>query len=201
MFPSRSIAGIVNPFRCRANLKQTSQSRSDYGLGLSHFLYETLQDPLKLFPPQSLAAPPDLASLTTFSKREPQPVGADGPRRGSRSFLFFSQMKHTVHRTPLYRYIARKKLLPPPLGHHRALGIVLLQGPSGVRFPMSEVPLYRRRAHHHSQVSFFRVRGRLSARVVSVSCIQKDYGGAWLIKNNAPLGPYSRNMPRALWWS
>jgi len=27
------------------------------------------------------------------------------------------------------------------------------------------------------------------------------YRGTSLIRNNAPLGPYSRTMPRALWWS
>ena len=27
------------------------------------------------------------------------------------------------------------------------------------------------------------------------------YRGTSLITNNAPLGPYSRNMPKALWWS
>ena len=27
------------------------------------------------------------------------------------------------------------------------------------------------------------------------------YKGTSLIRNSAPLGPYRRNMPRALWWS
>ena len=27
------------------------------------------------------------------------------------------------------------------------------------------------------------------------------YRGTSLIRNSAPLGPYSRTMPRALWWS
>jgi len=26
------------------------------------------------------------------------------------------------------------------------------------------------------------------------------YRGTSLIRNSAPLGPYSRTMPRALWW-
>jgi len=30
---------------------------------------------------------------------------------------------------------------------------------------------------------------------------QDAYRGTSLIRNSAPLGPYSRNMPRALWWS
>jgi hypothetical protein len=30
---------------------------------------------------------------------------------------------------------------PPPLGHHRALGVVLLQGPGEALFLVSEVPL------------------------------------------------------------
>jgi len=37
-------------------------------------------------------------------------------------------------------YLAYKKP-PPPSDHHRPLGIVLLWGPRGVRFLMSEVPL------------------------------------------------------------
>ena len=28
-----------------------------------------------------------------------------------------------------------------------------------------------------------------------------QYGGTSLIRHSAPLGPYSRNLPRALWWS
>ena len=27
------------------------------------------------------------------------------------------------------------------------------------------------------------------------------YRGTWLKRNRAPLGPYSRTMPRAVWWS
>ena len=30
---------------------------------------------------------------------------------------------------------------------------------------------------------------------------QDVYRGTSLIRNGAPLGPYSRNVPRALWWS
>ena len=33
-----------------------------------------------------------------------------------------------------------------------------------------------------------------------VNCIE-NYRGTSLIRSSAPLGPYSRNMPRALWWS
>jgi len=40
-----------------------------------------------------------------------------------------------------YMYLAHKKLPPPPPDHRRALGIVLLQGPSSRQFLMSEVPL------------------------------------------------------------
>ena len=28
-----------------------------------------------------------------------------------------------------------------------------------------------------------------------------DYRGTSLIRNSAPLGPYSRTIPRVLWWS
>ena len=38
-------------------------------------------------------------------------------------------------------YLAHKKT-PTPLDRHRSLGMVLLQGPRGVRFLISEVPLY-----------------------------------------------------------
>ena len=31
--------------------------------------------------------------------------------------------------------------------------------------------------------------------------VPASYRGTSLIRNSAPLGPYSRNMPRALWWS
>jgi hypothetical protein len=31
--------------------------------------------------------------------------------------------------------------------------------------------------------------------------IRMDYRGNSLIRNIAPIGPYSRTMPRALWWS
>jgi hypothetical protein len=39
-------------------------------------------------------------------------------------------------------YLAHKQH-PPPQDHHTALGIVLLQGPTGEDFLMSEVPLPR----------------------------------------------------------
>ena len=35
---------------------------------------------------------------------------------------------------PLQGYLAHKKQAPPPPGHHRALGIVLLYGPRGCSF-------------------------------------------------------------------
>ena len=40
-------------------------------------------------------------------------------------------------------YLAHKKHPQPPLDRHRALGIVLLQGPRGALFFMSEVPMQR----------------------------------------------------------
>ena len=40
-------------------------------------------------------------------------------------------------------HLAYKKQ-PSPQDHHRALGTSLLQGPRGVLFLISEVPLYRR---------------------------------------------------------
>ena len=42
----------------------------------------------------------------------------------------------------LQGYLAHKNPPPPPLDHHRAPGIVLLEGPRGGGGLMSEVPLY-----------------------------------------------------------
>ena len=44
--------------------------------------------------------------------------------------------------TSLYRVTSLIRNSPPSQGHHRALGTVLLQGPGGALFLMSEVPLY-----------------------------------------------------------
>ena len=41
-----------------------------------------------------------------------------------------------------YRGAALIRNSPPPLVFHRALGIVLLKGPTGALFLMGEVPLY-----------------------------------------------------------
>jgi len=41
----------------------------------------------------------------------------------------------------------------------------------------------------------------LSMRYKSVNFRAKKYKGTSLIRNSAPLGPYSGTMPRALWWS
>jgi len=39
-------------------------------------------------------------------------------------------------------HLAHKKQPPHPQGHHKALGMVLLEGARGALFLMSEVPLY-----------------------------------------------------------
>ena len=31
--------------------------------------------------------------------------------------------------------------------------------------------------------------------------VERDYRGTSLMRKRTPLGPYSRTMPRALWWS
>ena len=41
----------------------------------------------------------------------------------------------------LYRGTSLMRKRPPPKGHLRALGIAILQGPTGRRFLMGEVPL------------------------------------------------------------
>jgi len=48
-----------------------------------------------------------------------------------------------VARKALYRGISLIRDINPLQGHHRALGIVLLQSPKGALFLMSEVSLYR----------------------------------------------------------
>ena len=51
---------------------------------------------------------------------------------------------------------------------------------------MSEAPLYH---------TFVGVGGELVSRNPPSVEVQ-----GYLARNNAPLGPYSRTMPRALWW-
>ena len=57
---------------------------------------------------------------------------------------------------------------------------------------MSEVPL------HHAHTAS-RTPGAKEARALAP--LPSQYRGTSLKRNSAPLGPYSRNMPRALWWS
>ena len=54
-------------------------------------------------------------------------------------------------------------------------------------FLMSEVPLY--------------MAAMLISTQASLLSADASYRGASLIRNCAPLGPYSRIMPRALWWA
>ena len=55
---------------------------------------------------------------------------------------------------------------------------------------MSEVPLYTVNAWQPA----------LAATEYSLSMQRADYRGITLIRNRAPLRPYSRIMSRALWW-
>ena len=69
-----------------------------------------------------------------------------GPRRGR--FLMSevplcSANTNTASNNTLQGYLAHKKNRTPPKDGHRSLGMVLLQGPRGWRFLMSEVPLSR----------------------------------------------------------
>ena len=46
------------------------------------------------------------------------------------------------------------------------------------------------------------VSGSLEGGASNVELPGRDaYRGTWLIRNGTPLGPYSSNMPRALWRS
>jgi len=52
--------------------------------------------------------------------------------------------------------------------------------------------------------AWFMVRGsgfRVQGLEVIVWCLGAGYRGTSLIRNNASLGPYSRTMHRAVWWS
>ena len=70
---------------------------------------------------------------------------------------------------------------------------VPLHRPLGARYPyrgtsiMSEVPLYRPQFAEPGIVSASKMRGL--------------YRGTSLVRNNPSLGPYSRIVSRALWWS
>ena len=56
---------------------------------------------------------------------------------------------------------------------------------------------------YHSTLGFRvtkkKKKGGVCTGAVTTPCVQ--YRGTSRIRNRAPLGPYSRNMPRALWWS
>ena len=82
----------------------------------------------------------------------------------------------------LQGYLAHKQT-PTPLGLPRTLGIGLRQGPRGVRFLVSEVPLYAS------------IRGNRRERK-----LERKYRGTSLIRNTPLLRPYSGTIPRILWW-
>ena len=42
--------------------------------------------------------------------------------------------------------------------------------------------------------------GRKASPVLTSAARRFQYRDTWLIRNIATLGPYNRNMPRALWW-
>ena len=99
----------------------------------------------------------------------------------------------------------------PPPRTHRALGIVLLQGPRGGMFLMSEIPLYRTsgigaggRKVKVPLSSEYGTYTTVKARFwpcFQVKVVKNCYSGTSLVRNSAPLEPYSRNMPRPLWRS
>ena len=47
----------------------------------------------------------------------------------------------------------------------------------------------------------FRVSCSVAGGFCAAATFQEGYRGTSHIRNNPPLGPYSRLMPRALWWS
>ena len=58
---------------------------------------------------------------------------------------------------------------------------------------MSEVPLYFPLLNQGCAI--------LEQLPLAHSLRSQHYRGTSIIRNSAPLGPYSRNMPKALWWS
>ena len=56
--------------------------------------------------------------------------------------LYRGVLRRARLESALYRVTSPIRNSSPPSDHHRALGIVLLQGPRGALFLMSEVPLY-----------------------------------------------------------
>ena len=55
--------------------------------------------------------------------------------------MSLEKVRAGVDRVSSYRGTSLIRNSTPPWGHHRALGIVLLYGPRGALFLMSEVPL------------------------------------------------------------
>jgi hypothetical protein len=74
----------------------------------------------------------------------------------------------------LYRGTSLIRNTPPTWGHRRALGIVLLQGPRGALFLMSEVPLLQ-----VSSLERGEVRGVFCARSVLCRLDIHDCPGRW----------------------
>ena len=100
----------------------------------------------------------------------------------------------------LQGFLAHKKHPPPRRGGDGALGIVLLYGPGGALFLMGEVPMYHPERNHTARA----IGNRSMQSSGEISSHREDapglrYRGTSLIRNNAPLGPYSRTMPMALW--
>jgi len=88
---------------------------------------------------------------------------------------------YLAHRVYRGTSLIRNRL--PSQDHHRALGIVLLQGARGALLLMGEVPL---------QVAV--------GKFILCSCLmpRSKHRGTSPIRNSAPLAPYNRTMPRAL---
>jgi len=78
--------------------------------------------------------PPPILGLSTALESSGNPVP--------------THVRHLGHQeaktrlTYIQGYLAHKKPPPPPQHHHRSLGMVLLKGPTGWRFLISEAALY-----------------------------------------------------------
>jgi len=81
------------------------------------------------------------------------------------------------------------------------------------RFRAKSEPLINIQGHLHGQVQTFKdfcLQADLAVTVLHVpysldsgvqQSLKRDYRGTSLIRNRPPIVPYSRAMPRALWWS
>jgi len=111
-----------------------------------------------------------------------------------------TQSRTTVFHAYRGTSLIRKR--PPPYDPPMTLGLDLRLGPRGVRFLVSEVPLYALRSHKCRKPPRCHATTLHAHALRSQACrMRKGYRGTSLIRKCLPLGPYGRPMRRALAWS